>query len=109
MTPSKNWRLDGKMVLVTGGSEGIGFAIAKEFIELGAEVLITSRSKIKLEKASAEISSPKISWVAADLSTPMGRELLYQRVLERGELDILVNNLGQADRGSFLEMNQSRI
>ena len=108
METQNMWRLDGKVALITGGSEGIGLAVAKEFVSLGARVIIASRSKAKLEKAVGEINSPNILSVAADLSTEEGRELLYQTIKEHGELDILVNNLGQADRGSFLEMDNHR-
>lgn len=109
METPNTWRLDGKIAIVTGGSEGIGLAIAKELVSLGAEVIIASRSKTKLENAVAEINSANVSAVQADLSTANGQNLLLQNIVERGALDILVNNLGQADRGTFLEMDDSRI
>lgn len=109
MATPNTWRLDGKIALVTGGSEGIGLAVAKELVSLGAEVIIASRSKTKLENAVAEINSENVSAVQADLSTASGQNLLLQNIVELGALDILVNNLGQADRGTFLEMDDSRI
>lgn len=53
----KNWNLEGKKVVITGGSKGIGKAIVTEFAELGAEVLFTARDNeevIKVESALRE-------------------------------------------------------
>jgi Tropinone reductase 1 len=109
MKNKNSWRLDEKVALVTGGSEGIGFAIAEEFISLGAEVIIASRSKDKLVRAKAQINSDNIHIVDADLSTELGRHTLIDFIEKHGKLDILVNNLGQADRDPFIEMNDDRI
>lgn len=109
MKNQNSWRLDGKLAVVTGGSEGIGFAIAEELISLGAEVIIVSRSKDKLVKAKTQIGSDRILIIAADLSTVSGRQILMDFITKRGSLDILVNNLGQADRDPFLVMDEDRI
>lgn len=109
MKNQNSWRLNDKVALVTGGSEGIGFAIAKEFISLGAEVIVVSRSKEKLAKAKALIDSDKLFILEADLSTETGRRVAIDFVTQRGILNILVNNLGQADRDPFLDMNVQRI
>jgi tropinone reductase I len=106
---NKDWRLDDKIALVTGGSEGIGLAVARELLSLGAIVVIASRSLEKLKKASEELSSERLTTVPADLTTKAGRQALIQKIKDIGRLDILVNNLGIADRDPFVSMDDSRI
>jgi NADP-dependent 3-hydroxy acid dehydrogenase YdfG len=60
--------LHGKKALVTGGSSGIGLAIAKKLITCGAEVVITGRNSEKLKAAKNEISSQKIHAYVWDIS-----------------------------------------
>jgi short-subunit dehydrogenase involved in D-alanine esterification of teichoic acids len=57
-----------KKVIITGGSTGIGFATAKAFINAGASVWITGRSAGNLQKAAAEINSPKLKTATSDTS-----------------------------------------
>lgn len=105
MNPQSPWRLDGRTALVTGGSEGIGFAIARELVDLGARVLIVSRSEEKLAVAARELG---VSTLAADLTTAAGRSQVVAALVKHGQLDVLVNNLGQADRDSFNDMSDER-
>ena len=46
----KFWSLEGKKALITGGSKGIGFAIAEEFVQLGARIIIVARDEKKLNE-----------------------------------------------------------
>lgn len=109
MSSVANWRLDGKIAVVTGASEGIGLAVARELLALGAEVLIVSRSESKLAEAVRSLAHPGgLAILAADLTTEGGRTKLLQSIEARGALDILVNNLGQADRDPFVAMNEAR-
>ncbi|WP_228236038.1 SDR family oxidoreductase [Allomuricauda sp. M10] len=86
-----------KSVVITGGSTGIGLATAKAFIENGANVLITSRSSANLEKAAAEINSPKLKTVVSDTSTLIGISSLKKAVEESGnKIDVLFLNAGIA-------------
>jgi NAD(P)-dependent dehydrogenase (short-subunit alcohol dehydrogenase family) len=96
--------LSGKTALVTGGSRGIGFMIARGLLEAGARVIVSSRKVDQLEAAAAELSKlGECVAVPADLSTPEGATGLGDAVRSRVEkLEILVNNAG-ASWGAPLE------
>lgn len=86
-----NNELSGKTALVTGGTKGLGKAIAERLEKAGATVIITARNK-------AEEDNSNIHFIAADLSTPEGTEKVVQEVNTKfGRLDILVNNLGSSE------------
>src|SRR6478609_6365943 len=87
-------RLRGKRALVTGGSDGIGLAIAEAFLREGAEVLIVARDAKKLEAARAKLGSA--ATLSADLATSAGIDAVAGHVKQSGQLDILVNNAGVA-------------
>ncbi|MBG0815844.1 SDR family oxidoreductase [Planomonospora sp. ID82291] len=92
--------VQGKKVVVTGGSRGIGRMIAEGFAAAGATVYISSRKAAEVEKTAAEIGCVA---VPADLSTPDGVAALVEAVSAREErLDVLVNNAG-ATWGAPLE------
>lgn len=84
--------LQGRRCVVTGGTQGIGLAIALALAETGGEVLVCSRSERDLPTPSAG----SLTWVAADLATEEGRTGLLDAATERfdGALDVLVNNAG---------------
>lgn len=86
-------KLSEKVVIVTGGSRGIGYAIAKLFSENGANVVMTSQDAQRLEKAASEI--PNSYGVAADIRRKDQVRDVIDKTIERfGKLDILVNNAG---------------
>jgi NAD(P)-dependent dehydrogenase (short-subunit alcohol dehydrogenase family) len=86
------WRLDGKVALVTGGSRGIGKGIARAFAEAGAQVMICSRKAEACEAAAAELGSAA-HWEAGHTGKPEDAERVIRATIERlGGLDILVNN-----------------
>jgi short-subunit dehydrogenase len=85
-------RLDGKRVLITGASRGIGEALAEKFTDAGATVALVARSKDALQKVAERFGGTAH---AADLSDPAQVSGLIDRVeLEAGPVDVLVNNAG---------------
>ncbi|MER7364386.1 SDR family oxidoreductase [Nonomuraea wenchangensis] len=89
--------VEGKTVVVTGGSRGIGRMIAAGFVAAGANVYISARKTAEVEKTAAELGCAA---VPADLSTAEGRESLASAV--DGPLHVLINNAG-ATWGAPLE------
>ncbi|MBI1363033.1 MAG: SDR family oxidoreductase [Proteobacteria bacterium] len=91
--------LTGKVALVTGGSRGIGKAIAKELRNAGAEVIISGTNVDALKETAAEIGA---RYIAADLSDSAQVDRLAQ---EAGAVDILVNNAGITRDGLFIRQS----
>jgi NAD(P)-dependent dehydrogenase (short-subunit alcohol dehydrogenase family) len=86
--------LEGTVALVTGGSKGIGFAIAKALVADGASVVITGRHRRELERAQAELGSSAFA-VVADVRNPAEVAAAAREPVDRfGGLDVLVNNAG---------------
>jgi NAD(P)-dependent dehydrogenase (short-subunit alcohol dehydrogenase family) len=88
--------VSGKTALVTGGSRGIGFMIARGLAQAGVKLVIASRKQQELEAAGKELREiGEVEAVPADLSTPEGAAGLANLVGDRfGALSILVNNAG---------------
>ena len=89
-------KLDGKIALITGGSEGIGFATAQQFlIEGAAHVFITGRRQDALNQAVKKLNSKKVTAVQGDTSNEADLDKLYEVIKnEKGHLDILFANAG---------------
>ena len=86
-------KLTGKVALVTGGSRGIGFAIAKTLSENGALVVITSKDLEKIRKAESKI--PNSLGISCDIKKKNEViDVVNQTIEKFGKLDILVNNAG---------------
>lgn len=89
-------------VLVTGGSSGIGFELARQFADQGHDVIIAGHDIDKLEAASEllrELSEVEISTIAADLATEAGVYLLHREAKAIGDVDILCANAGVGSGG----------
>jgi NAD(P)-dependent dehydrogenase (short-subunit alcohol dehydrogenase family) len=91
----------GKVVLVTGGSSGIGLASAHKFAEAGATTLICGRDQDKLDEACAEAKARGYEFIAypADLADMADVDRLVQLLVEKhGGVDFLINNAGRSIR-----------
>ncbi|MEW9572274.1 SDR family NAD(P)-dependent oxidoreductase [Rhodanobacter sp. Si-c] len=94
--------LEGKRILITGGSSGIGLALARFFLAKGARVAISGRRADALAKAVEALrqASPSVWGIAADVATPDGRAATLKQALDTLDgLDILVNNAGGVRAG----------
>jgi NAD(P)-dependent dehydrogenase (short-subunit alcohol dehydrogenase family) len=90
-------RFEGRAVVVTGASKGIGFACAQAFAEEGARVVIVSRSRDNLDAAIARL--PQAKAVAADLRDPaQAARMVDEAQAAIGDIDVLVNSAGAAKR-----------
>ena len=93
-------------VLVTGGSSGIGRAIAKTLIDAGARVAITGRDERRLEQAASELKALPIR---ADVSNEADVKRTYTEVLAKfGHLDALINNAGSGVFKTLIETDRAK-
>ena len=101
-------RLDGRSAIVTGGSKGLGLAIATRYAASGADVAILARNADALERARAAISEKgrgRVVAIACDVSKADEIERAYATaVRDLGKVDIVVNNAGTSQRGNFEEI-----
>jgi len=82
-------------ILITGGSAGIGFAMAKAFLEKGNQVIITGRNTKRLEQAAAKL--PGVTALSSDVSSEADVNQLVETIRTRfPQLNVLVNNAGYA-------------
>lgn len=93
------FNLTGRTALITGGSKGIGFAIASGFARAGADLFLCSRGQERLDQAVAELRSlapdVKIEAMIADMARREEANRLAAEAVDRlGKVDILVNNAG---------------
>ena len=119
ITPSSERFLAGKTSLITGGSRGIGFAIARKLGELGSRVSVCSRDGKRLESAASELERAGIEVFAmqCDVTRPADIDAFVQKTESSlGHVDIAVNNAGvglfgpsheasEADWDSVLDTN----
>lgn len=98
-------RLINRTAVVTGGSDGIGLAIASAFVRNGADVLIIGRREERLEEARALLESTgsrRVHCIAADLSDPPAIDRAASVILDAfPQIDVLVNNAGAASFAPF--------
>ena len=101
--------LQGKTALVTGGSRGIGKAIAATFVRCGANVMIVSRKEDSL-RATAEEIAGNIAYIAANTGDVDSAESVVQQTLAKfGAIDIFVNNAATNPyAGPMMDVDQSR-
>jgi len=106
------WTLSGKKALITGGTRGIGLAIVKEFLELGAEVMFVSRNSsytVDVEEMLQDPSRNAIG-IVADVSKSEDLGNIVNEIQNRwGSLDIFVNNAGTNIRKKIHEYTPEEI
>jgi 3-oxoacyl-[acyl-carrier protein] reductase len=106
-----SWSLEGKVALVTGASQGIGFASAMALAKGGADVAILARRKEVLLEAMGKIiaeSGRKVIAIPGDVGNPLcPQEAIKQIDHQLGRVDILVNNSGGPKPGAFMDIDQS--
>lgn len=107
-TPSYGDVLREKCVLVTGGSSGIGFAIARKCLACGAFVIVTGRNETKLKDAVHRLGNQKCKYVVWDVSdlTIINNKIEECSRLFNKDIDVLVNNAGIAPSKFFGEVDE---
>jgi 3-oxoacyl-[acyl-carrier protein] reductase len=106
-----NLELKGKVAIVGGGSQGIGFGIARTLAAEGAEVVITARREEDLKRAAREIrelTGNAVTWIAADCRKAEDCERVATVVrADLGGVDVLVNNDGAPPVGPVLSFDDA--
>lgn len=100
--------VDGKVVIVTGGTRGIGYAIVREFLKNGAKVALCGSRQETVDKALGQLAgegfNDNVMGICPDLHDPDAVAKAFQGVVERfGGLDVLCNNAGLSSRAPFLD------
>lgn len=98
-----------RTALITGGSSGIGLALAKKFADHGYDLVLVARNLESLEKAGTKLNQDtavKVTTIAKDLSQPNAPKEIYQELKQKNiAVDILVNNAGFGTEGAFVKTN----
>lgn len=102
-----------KYALITGGTSGIGYELAKLFAQDGYNLVIVARTAADLEKVSAELraaNSIQVTIIAKDLFDAKAAFEVYEEVKAKGiTIDVLVNDAGQGQYGLFVEQDINRL
>lgn len=94
--------LQGQRILVTGGATGLGYAMAAEFAQLGADLVLLGRRQEKLDAAAKSLGG-KVQTVSCDIRDPEAVEQAVDTIWAAGPLDVLVNNAA----GNFAAPSES--
>jgi 3-oxoacyl-[acyl-carrier protein] reductase len=113
-------RLDGRSALITGGSKGLGLAMAERFAASGADVVILARNAEGLRAAESRITTkiiataaersvvPKVLAISCDVARAEDIQRAWSEAMKAfGKVDILVNNAGTSQRGPFEEISDA--
>lgn len=104
----KQFDLTGRVAIITGGSKGLGAAMAAGLASAGADLVLASRTLSEVEQVAAEVARDyghQAIGVAADVCQPADVEALVQAALKKfGKIDILINNAGINIRGPIDEL-----
>lgn len=109
MSDLRQWHLT---ALITGGSKGIGLALAREFARHGHDLVLVGREQVALDRAATSLRhryAVTVSTRAVDLSRHNAPAELFHWAEEAGiQIDVLVNNAGLGDHGAFAESDLDR-
>ena len=115
MLKNKQLNLSKKVVLITGGSKGLGYHIAESFVKSGSNIMICSRNLIDLKKAYNKLNlikkaNQKIFYSVADISSVQQIKKLVSKTLNKfKKIDILINNAGiYGPKGNIEKINWSQ-
>jgi len=98
--------LQGKTVIVTGASSGIGEAVARAFVEAGANVVLAARNETALAALAKELGNGRALAVATDVTKRDQVEAMVDRAVGRfGRLDVIVNNAGVGIRANLANLD----
>lgn len=101
MSLMNRFSLEGRVALVTGARQGLGYEIARGFADAGARVIITGRNREKLS-AAAKALGPLVDHSVFDIGDAPARRAALEDIYGRyGKIDVLVNNVGARDRRSL--------
>jgi NAD(P)-dependent dehydrogenase (short-subunit alcohol dehydrogenase family) len=110
MSVFDQFSLDGRIALITGGSSGIGEAMAEALGQAGAKIILAARRKPQLEEARERLAAKNvdvISCISVDLeSLDASSALAKEAISIAGQVDILVNGAGVNLRETFMEVSQ---
>ena len=101
-----------KTALITGGSSGIGFELAKLFADDGYQIVLVARGKEELDKAAAELRATHdvdVVTIPADLADPgSSKQLVEELTKQKITIDVLVNNAGFGLLGAFSDADEAK-
>lgn len=104
------FRIDGKVALITGGNRGIGLATAQIFGEAGAKSVLTARRPNPEGEQALREAGHEFDFVSADATDPATPERLVKHTIDRyGRIDILINNAGVAVHGDMTEFDDEKL
>jgi len=100
--------MQNKVVVITGGTSGIGKALAIAFLQAGAKVAVCGRKQDALQALQQELSSPALHTHIADVSVEADCKSFIEQTIDRfGKIDILINNAGISMRALFRDADVS--
>lgn len=102
-------RFEGKVIVVTGGSDGIGLASARAFAEEGGHVYICARRKERLDEALAELG-PKVTAIQCDVGNAQDLDRLYAQIKQdHGRVDVVFANAGKSESAALGQIDDDHI
>ncbi|MGE7918152.1 3-oxoacyl-ACP reductase FabG [Viridibacillus sp. NPDC093762] len=101
-------RLEGKVAIVTGGANGIGYATVTRFLEEGASVVIADYAKVAGEEAAKKLNAERVLFIEVDVSNRESVKAMVQKTIDQfGRIDILINNAGITRDAMLTKMTET--